>query len=141
MKKVYISGIITILCIVATIFLRILMDNTDVDYTEVQAEVVSVSTKETSVRVNYSRHNMTEYEVIVSYMGENYELQNVHGAYPYSEGRTTTAYLSNGKLYANVEGVQTSTFAATAYFAALFLSFGMFGLTLYLWQKERDRNK
>ena len=139
MKKVYISGIITILCIVATVLLRILMDNTDVDYTEVQAEVVSVATKETSVRVNYSRHNMTEYEVIVSYMGENYKLQNVYGTYLYSEGKTTTAYLSNGKLYANVEGVQTSTSAAYAYFVALFISFGMFGLTLYLWQKERNQ--
>ena len=139
MKKVYISGIITILCIVATVFLRILMDNTDVDYTEVQAEVVSVSTKETSVRVNYSRHNMTEYEVIVNYMGENYKLQNVYGTYLYSEGKTTTAYLSNGKLYANVEGVQTSTYAAYAYFAALFISFGMFALTLYLWQRERNQ--
>ena len=139
MKKVYISGIITILCIVATVLLRILMDNTDVEYTEVQAEVVSVATKETSIRVNYSRNTTTKYEVIVSYMGENYELQNVYGAYPYSEGRSTTAYLSNGKLYANVEGVQTSTSAAYAYFAALFISFGMFGLTLYLWQKERNQ--
>ena len=102
MKKVYISGIITILCIVATVLLRILMDNTDVEYTEVQAEVVSVATKETTIRVNFSRHTTTKYEVIVSYMGENYELQNVYGAYLYHEGITTTAYLSNGKLYANV---------------------------------------
>ena len=72
-------------------------------------------------------------------MGENYELQNVYGAYPYSEGRPTTAYLSNGKLYANVEGVQTSTSAANAYFAALFISFGMLILTLCLWQRERER--
>ena len=141
MKKVYISGIITILCIVATVLLRILSDNTDVDYTEVQAEVVSVATKETSVRVNYSRHTTTEYEVIVSYMGEKYELQNVHGAYLYSEGTTTTAYLSNGKLYANVEGIQSSTPAATAYFVALFSSFGMLFVTLWLWQRERERNK
>ena len=139
MKKVYISGIITILCIVATVLLRILMDNTDVEYTEVQAEVVSVATKETTIRVNFSRHTTTKYEVIVSYMGENYELQNVYGAYPYSEGRPTTAYLSNGKLYANVEGVQTSTSAANAYFATLFISFGMLILTLCLWQRERDR--
>lgn len=139
MKKVYISGIITILCIVATILLWILTDNTNVDYTEVQAEVVSVAKKETSIRVNYSRHTMTEYEVIVSYMGENYELQNVHNSYLYSEGKTTTAYLYNGKLFANVEGVQTSTSAANAYFAALFISFGMFGLTLYLWQRERNQ--
>ena len=141
MKKVYISGIITILCIVATVLLRILSDNTDVDYTEVQAEVVSVSTKETSIRVNYSRNTTTTYEVIVSYMGENYELQNVHAAYLYSEGTTTTAYLSNGKLYANVEGIQSSTPAATAYFVALFSSFGMLFVTLWLWQRERERNK
>ncbi len=140
MKKVYISGIITILCIVATVFLWILADNTDVDYTEVKAEVVSVATKETSVRVNYSRHTMTEYEVIVSYLGENYELQNVHGTYLYREGTTTTAYLSNGKLYANVEGVQSSTSAATAYFVALFSSFGMLMVTLWLWQRVRKRN-
>lgn len=139
MKKVYISGIITILCIVATVLLRIFMDNTDADYTEVQAEVISVETKETTVRVNYTRHTTTKYEVIVSYMGENYELQNVYGTYLYREGTTTTAYLSNGKLYANVEGVQTSTSAANAYFAALFISFGLFALTLYLWQRERNQ--
>ena len=79
MKKVYISGIITILCIVATVLLRILMDNTDVEYTEVQAEVVSVTAKETTIRGKYTRHTSTKYEVIVSYMGENYELQNVYG--------------------------------------------------------------
>jgi len=43
----------------------------------------------------------------------------------YSEGRTVTAYLAHGKLYANVEGVKTSTPIATVYFIFLFGSFAM----------------
>ena len=40
-KKAIISSIITVLCIVAAVVLRIAMDKVDVEYTEVKATVVS----------------------------------------------------------------------------------------------------
>ena len=36
MKKVWICGIITVLCIIATVLLRKPMDNAELDYQEVQ---------------------------------------------------------------------------------------------------------
>jgi len=143
MKKVWICGIITIICIVATVLLRGPMNNTDVDYTEVKVQVVSSETKETTIKTGNSRSTMTTYDIVVSYMGKNYDLKNAHNSYSYRQGSTVTAYLSNGKMYADVEGVQNSTPAATAYFAALIGSFVMFFVTICLWanaaqQKRRD---
>ncbi len=145
MKKVWVCGIITIICIVATVLLRGPMANTDVEYTEVKVQVVSSETKETTVKVGNSRSNLTTYDIVVSYNGKNYDLKNAHDSYSYRQGSTVTAYLSNGKMYANVEGVQNSTPAATAYFVALIGSFVMFLVTICLWanaaQQKRRGNR
>ena len=133
MKKVWVCGVITIICIVATVLLRGPMANADIDYTEVQVKVVSSETKETRIKTGYSTSTMTTYDIVVSYMGKNYDLKNAHNSYSYRQGSTVTAYLSNGKMYANVEGVQTSTPVATAYFVALIGSFVMFFTTICLW--------
>ena len=144
MKKVWVCGIIMIICIVATVLLRGPMDNADIDYTEVKVQVVSSETKETNIKVGNSTSTMTTYDIVVSYMGKDYDLKNAHNSYSYREGATVTAYLSNGKMYANVEGVQTSTPVATAYFVALIGSFVMFLVTMCLWanvaqQKRRGK--
>jgi len=145
MKKVWVCGIITIICIVATVLLRGPMADTDVEYTEVKVQVVSSETKETTVKVGNSRSNLTTYEIVVSYNGKQYDLKNAHDSYSYRQGSTVTAYLSNGKMYANVEGVQNSTPAATAYFAALIGSIVMFFVTICLWanvaQQKRRGNR
>lgn len=145
MKKVWVCGIITIICIVATVLLRGPMANADVEYTEVKVQVVSSETKETTIKVGNSHSEMTTYEIVVSYNGKNYDLKNAHDSYSYRQGSTVTAYLSNGKMYANVEGVQNSTPAATAYFAALIGSFVMFFVTICLWanvaQQKRRGNR
>ncbi len=133
MKKVWICGIIMVICIVAAVLLRGPMDNADIDYTEVKVQVVSSETKETDIKVGNSRSTMTTYDIVVSYQGQNYDLKNAHDSYSYRKGATVTAYLSNGKMYANVEGVQTSTPVATAYFVALIGSFVMFFITICLW--------
>lgn len=144
MKKVYVCGIVTVICIVATVLLRKPMDNVKLDYTEVTAQVVSSQTKKTTVRTGAHRSTLTEYEVIVSYMGKEYKLDNAHDTYSYREGADITAYLSDGKLYANVEGVRSSTPEAYAYFVALIGSFVMFFATVCLWadaaQKKRRGN-
>lgn len=141
MKKVWICGIIMVICIVAAVLLRGPMDNADIDYTEVKVQVVSSETKETDIKVGNSKSTMTTYDIVVSYQGENYDLKNAHDSYSYRKGATVTAYLSNGKMYANVEGVQTSTPVATAYFVALIGSFVMFFITICLWANAAQQKK
>ena len=144
MKKVSVCGIITVICIVAAILLRKPMADAKLDYTEVSVEVVSSQTKETTVRSGNTRSKMTTYEVVVRYMGKEYELKNAHNSYSYRQGATVTAYLAGDKLYANVEGVRNATPAAYAYFTALIASFAMFFVTICLWadaaQKKRRAN-
>ena len=141
MKKVWICGIIMVICIVAAVLLRGPMDNADIDYTEVKVQVVSSETKETDIKVGNSNSTMTTYDIVVSYQGQNYDLKNAHDSYSYRKGATVTAYLSNGKMYANVEGVQTSTPVATAYFVALIGSFVMFFITICLWANAAQQKR
>ena len=61
----------------------------------------------------------------MEYEGREYELQNVYNSYSYMPGRVTTAYLHDGKLYANVAGITSTTPVATVYFVFLFASVGM----------------
>lgn len=124
--KVLISVIVLLLCIAATVGLRIAMDRADTAYDEVKVTVVSSETKQK--RVLWKR--MTVYEVIVRYEGEKYELKNAHDTYSYQPGRQMTVFLSGGELFANVQGVRTSTPVAKVYFAFLFASFGMVFVTI-----------
>lgn len=139
MKKVIICGIITVLFIIAAVILRKPMDNAELDYTEVKVQVVSSETKEKVVKTKYSRTNVTEYKVVVRYNGENYDLHNAHNSYSYRKGSTVTAYLSNGKLYANIEGVRSASPMGIAYGAALLGSFGMFIVTMVVLSKSGRR--
>ena len=105
MKKVWICGIITVLCIIATVLLRKPMDNAELDYQEVQVRVVSSESK----------------------------------SYSYLEGRDVTAYLYNGKLYANEEGVRSASTEGIAYSVALIASFGMFVATMVMLSKSGQK--
>lgn len=131
--KVMISVIVLLLCIAATVGLRIATDRASTDYEEVKVTVVSSETKQKKVR----RSRQTVYEVIVRYEGQNYELKNVHGAYSYQPGRDVTVLLSGGDMYANIEGVKTSTPLSTAYFVFLFASFGMVFVTVMVVSQAR----
>ncbi|MCM1063238.1 MAG: penicillin-binding protein [Eubacterium sp.] len=141
MKKVWAFGIITGILIVAAVLLRGPMANADVEYEEVKVTVVSSDTVQTTYRTGYSRSTTTEYEIKVLYQGKEYDLKNAHNAYSYREGSTVTAYLSNGKLYANVEGVQTSTPVATAYFVALIGALVMFFVFICTWSSEAQKKR
>lgn len=141
MKKVYACGIVTVLCIVAAVLLYAPMRNTEVDYSEVKVQVVSSEEKETTIKTGSSRSTMTTYDIVVSYMGENYALKNAHDSYSYRPGATVTAYLSNGKMYANVEGVRNSSPVSIAYFTALIGSFVMFFVTICLWANAAQRKR
>lgn len=141
MKKVYACAIVTGICIVATVLLRIPMNNAKLDYTEVSVEVVSSEAKETTVRRGFARSTMTTYDIVVRYEGQKYELENAHNSYSYRVGATVTAYLSDGKMYANVEGVRTATPAAYAYFTALFASFIMIFVTAGMWSSVSQKKR
>ena len=125
-KLVILIGVGFVVSLVLTIVLYNRMDNQNLEYEEVEATVVSTGTRTTNILMQYSSSSTTQYTVEVRYNGQIYDLKNVHGLSGYSEGRTVKAYLANGKLYANVEGVNTSTFVAYAYFAFLIASFVLF---------------
>lgn len=141
MKKVWICGVLTVLCIVAAVFLRISMSNAELDYEEVKAMVLSSATQQTTVRTRYSESSMSTHKIRVMYEGKEYDLKNAHNSYSYREGSMVTAYLSNGKLYANEEGVRNASPAGIAYFAALFGSIGMFIITMVVMTKAGNKRK
>lgn len=141
MKKVWALGILTIIFIVATVFLRKNMDNAELDYKEVKATVVSAETVRKTIKTGYSTSYQTEYNIVVNYQGKNYDLKNAHNTYSYREGSTVTVYEANGKLYANIEGVRTSSPAGIAYFVGLFGSFILLMATLCIWSKEAQNKK
>lgn len=119
--KARITGIITLLCFICTVALWFATNNQNVEYEEVEATVLSA--KDVTRRVK--KTTITHHEIKVQYEGETYELENAYDSWSYTRGEQITVYLSNGKLYANVEGVETSTPIAIVYFVFLFLSFVM----------------
>lgn len=137
-KKAIIMSVITLLSLMITIGLRFAMNGSEAEYTEVNVTVESSRT--VTRKVGTSR--TTTYEVKVNYDGKTYDLRNCHDIYSYMEGSTVTAYLANGKLYANVEGVNTSTPLATVYFVFLFATFGMIlGFPIYLTSQKQKEKK
>lgn len=129
-----------VLCVAITIGLWFAMNKTELNYKEVEAKVVSSETKRLKNKKNGSSYDF--YEVKVEYEGKEYELGNVHSAASYYKGKKVKAYLSNDKLYANIEGVKTSTSIATLYFIFLFGSFGMLILaSMYTSKLSQDAKK
>lgn len=134
MKKIAtISVIVMLLCIIATVGLRFAIDKASPDYSEVEAIVVSSETKQKKVLGQWQ----TVYEVTVLYNGQRYNLKNTHGTAAYQPGRKVEAFLSNGRLYANIEGIKTSTPLARVYFGFLVASFAMVIVTINLIGKAR----
>lgn len=138
-KKVIILWVITILCLIMTIVFWFLSRNTDVEYEEVKATVTDTSTKVVTNKKTKSKTNF--YKVTVNYNGEEYELHNVHGLSGYSKGLSVKAYLSNGKLYANVEGIKSTTPISIVYFVFLFSTFGLFIFTPTYMSKVKNKEK
>ena len=122
-KKVIILWCVFVACVITTVILWFAMNNNELEYEEVKATVISSETEEIVNRKTGSK--VTIYKIKVRYDDKIYDLENAHNSYMYQEGKSVTAFLSNGKLYANVEGVKTSTPIATIYFVFLFGSFAM----------------
>ena len=122
-NKVAIMWIITAICLILTIVFWFLMNKVEVNYEEVTAVVTYTSSKDVVNKKTGSRTKF--YEVKVKYEGKEYELQNVHSLAGYYEGKSVKALLSNEKLYANVEGIKSTSSVAIIYFVFLFGTFGM----------------
>lgn len=138
-KKVFTCGIVMVLFIVAAVVLRKFSDNEKLDYTEVKARVVS---SETIVKKDkYSTTAQNVYEIVVRYEGENYDLKNAHNSYSYRPGEYVTVYLSNGKLYANLEGVRSATPLGIAYSVSIIGAFLMFIVAMVMLTKAGQQKK
>ncbi len=138
-NKVVLMWAMTGVCLVLTVVFWFLMNGVEVEYEEVTAVVTDTKSREI---VNKNTQNRTTfYEVTVEYEGKEYELQNVHGLAGYSKGRTVKALLSNDKLYANVEGIKSTSPIAIVYFVFLFGTFGMVMWSATYMSKEKQKKK
>lgn len=107
-----------VVCLIATVVMWFFVDKQKIEYEEVEVRVLSAVTKQ------YRRYYF--HEVKVEYNGKTYELENIPNTYQYPQGATVKAYLANnGRLFANIEGVSSTTALATVYFVCLFGSFGV----------------
>lgn len=138
-KNVAIMWIITAVCLILTVVFWFLSNKVEVNYEEVTAIVISTSTKQVVNKKTGSRTNF--YEVKVMYDGKEYDLENVHGLAGYYEGKSVTALLSNNKLYANVEGIKSTSPVAIVYFVFLFGTFGMLMLSATYTSKMNAKKK
>lgn len=122
-NRVVLMWTITGICFLLTVIFWFFMNKTEVKYEEVTAVVTNTSSRAV---VNKKTHNRTTfYEVKVEYKGKEYELHNVHGLAGYDKGKSVKAFLSNNKLYANVEGIKSTSPIAIVYFVFLFGTFAM----------------
>ena len=113
-----------VVCLIATVVMWFVVNTQKIEYEEVEVRVLSAET--TQLRNKSTGAHYDFYEVTVEYNGETYKLENVHNTYQYPQGATVKAYLANnGRLFANIEGVSSSTPLATVYFVCLFGSFGL----------------
>ena len=58
------------------------------------------------------------------------ELENAHSIYEHLQGKMVTAYFSNNRLFADINGVKSSTPIGTVYFIFLFASIILFFISL-----------
>lgn len=136
-KKSILLALVTVLCLGITVFLRFAADNADREYTKVEVTVLTAETRYKKV----GRSSQRYYEITVRYQGKTYDLENAHETYSYTPGKQVKAYLSDGRLFANIEGVKSTGPVATAYFVGLFATFGLVIATASVWSSERKKNR
>ena len=127
-RKVMLMWILFVVCVITTLVMRYFLERQDVEFEEVTVTVVSAEKKELENRKTNT--TLTINDVKVEYEGEEYALKNAYDVYMYPTGKEVTAYLSHGKLYANIAGVESSTLLYYVYFAFLIASFIMFGVVI-----------
>ena len=126
-------------CLIATVVMWFAVNKQEIKYEEVEVRVISAVTKQLRNRSTGTYYDF--YEITVEYNGGTYELENAHNTYQYPQGATVKAYLANnGRLFANVEGVSSTTPLATVYFVCLFGSFGLlFAAATYSGKAKQEK--
>lgn len=138
-KKANLCWCAFVVFLIATVVMWFVVDRQEIEYEEVEVRVLEAVTKQ--VRNRSTGTHTDFYEVTVAYNGEEYKLENVYNTYQYPQGATVTAYLANnGRLFANLEGVSSTTPLATVYFVCLFGSFGLlFVAAVYSGKAKQER--
>ena len=114
-----VSGILFAVFFLMAVVFYILSHNQRLSYEVVQVTVVSVYTKNPLSK-------MDEDKVVVEYNGKNYEVENLRTNetlkyHTHLESqKPADAYFANGKIYANVEGIRSTSVIGTIYFVFLF---------------------
>ena len=118
-KLSIISGVLLVVFFVMAVAFYVLSDNQHLSYKVVQVNVISVHSANPLSKIDRDR-------VVVEYNGNNYEVENLRTNetlkyHTYlSTKNPANAYFSKGKIYANIEGIRTTTVIGTIYFVFLF---------------------
>ncbi len=138
-KKMFIISIIVfVICLAITVFLFIKVNMTEIsDYKKVNCVVTKVD--------SYFVKKQIRYKVYATYEEKEYEICNIkNDSYKYSKGSKVEVYLYQENLYANYDGIKTSTPVAKIYFVFLFLTFGCLILPItfgIIYNKEKKKIK
>ncbi|MBE6159872.1 MAG: hypothetical protein E7157_02370 [Lactobacillales bacterium] len=141
-KRIFIiTLILCVFSLLSTIVLYMIINNTKVNYKKIECIVSNVTIKRNYGKTN--RGNRYDYIVTVLYNNKKYKLNNVYDSNinKYDEGVLVKAYLSKDQLYANEEGVKTSSSISNLYFVFLFVTIGMFIVCLVIgtnYKKEKN---
>lgn len=139
-KKSIILWCVCAVCLIATVVLWFVVNAQKIEYEEVEVRVLSAELERYYNGVRFTYRN----KVMVDYKGETYKLENSHNLYP--QGGVIKAYLANNdRLFANIEGIKTSTLIAKVYFVCLYVCFGMLVVSAsysgYIWEKANVQKK
>lgn len=127
-KQIFILWGAFFICFITTVTLWFAVNKSNPKYEEVQVKVLSSETKQVINRSTGTRY--TTYNVTVDYNGKSYKLENAHNIYEHLQGKMVTAYFSNNRLFADINGVKSSTPIGTVYFIFLFASIILFFISL-----------
>lgn len=133
--KIFASVLALILCISATVGLRIASDNAVIPYEEVNVTVVHSEVKRKKMLKSWQM----VYDIVVEYQGQDYQLKNAHNTSSFPLGKEVTVFLVGDKMYANIEGIKSGTPLQTAYIVFLYISLIMLVVALaVVLQARRD---
>ena len=118
-KLSIISGVLLVVFFVMAVAFYVLSNNQHLSYEVVEVNVISAHSANPLSKTDSDR-------VVVEYNGKNYEVENLRTNetlkyHTYlSSKKPAKAYFSNGKIYANIEGIRSTTVIGTIYFVFLF---------------------
>lgn len=126
-----VSGVLLAVFFMVAVVFYILNQNQRLSYTSVKVDVVSVHSRTPLSKTDSDK-------VVVTYNGQTYEVNHLRtdevAKYQSHMIMNTPAdaYLANGKLYSNVDGVRSGTVIGTVYFVFLFGTMGLIFTTAVL---------